>query len=76
MNDFLAHEVRNPLSVAVSGLRFVEGAVGDEVSPSVRDDLAMVRESLAYIDELMTQMLDLNKFLEGKRPSRASSFSR
>ena len=43
MNDFLAHEVRNPLSVAVSGLRFVENALSSSATPEVIADLNMVR---------------------------------
>ena len=41
MNEFLAHEVRNPMSVAVGGLRFVENALGDAASPEILADLNM-----------------------------------
>ena len=41
MNEFLAHEVRNPLSVAVGGLRFVETALGAAATPKVVADLNM-----------------------------------
>ena len=67
MKDFLAHEVRNPLSVAISGLRF---ALQDVKGMRVVRDLHMVKESLSYIDELMSQMLDLNKFIAGKNLRR------
>ena len=46
MNDFLAHEVRNPLSVAVGGLRFVESALSASTSPEVIADLKMARVAL------------------------------
>lgn len=56
MNNFLAHEVRNPLSVAVGGLHFIETALSESVSPAVRADLAMVAASLTYVDALMTNV--------------------
>jgi signal transduction histidine kinase len=78
MNNFLAHEVRNPLSVAVGGLHFVESALdkgATGVTAAVRADLSMVAASLAYVDALMTNVLDFNKFAAGKidlQPERHS----
>ena len=57
MNNFLAHEVRNPLSVAVSGLYFIERSLGAGVPAAVRADLEMVAASLSYVDALMTNVL-------------------
>ena len=48
MNEFLAHEVRNPLSVAVGGLRFVETALGAAATPKVVADLNMARVSTKH----------------------------
>ena len=60
-NNFLAHEVRNPLLVAVGGLYFIQNALGESISPAVRADLEMVAASLSYVDALMTNVLDFNK---------------
>jgi len=68
MKEFLAHEVRNPLSVAVAALRFASSSVdsGKGVAPGVSADLDMVSRSLEYIDDLLTGMLDLSKIKAGK----------
>jgi CheY-like chemotaxis protein len=72
---FQAHEVRNPLSVAVAALRFASSAIGDEAAPGVRSDLQVVSSSLEYIDDLLTGMLDLSRVAAGKihlHPERCS----
>ena len=68
-----AHEVRNPLSVAITGLAFVKDIL-KEVAPlipakvlnKINSDLGMVSTSIQFIEELLTSILDLHKFLEGK----------
>ena len=75
MNEFLAHEVRNPLSVAVGALRFVSDAAEKGQVEGFAADLDMVRFSLEYIDALLTNMLDLSKCIAGKiklQPRRIS----
>ena len=57
MNDYLAHEVRNPLSVAIGGLFFASDALGVDAPPDVTSNLGMVSTSLTYIEELLTSML-------------------
>ena len=59
MNDFIAHEVRNPLSAAMSALSFVSSTVGvdpplrDKASQdSVREDVKIIGQSLTFIDQV------------------------
>uniref|UniRef100_A0A7S3LPW3 histidine kinase n=1 Tax=Aplanochytrium stocchinoi TaxID=215587 RepID=A0A7S3LPW3_9STRA len=68
LNDFLSHEVRNPLSVAFAALNFVSSALKMELansSPDIRNgithDLDLINSSLQYIHELLNNMLDLSK---------------
>jgi CheY-like chemotaxis protein len=62
----MAHEVRNPLSSALSALSFVREAASQRVSdPGVRDDLMadieIVQNSLDYIDDLLRNMTDVHR---------------
>ncbi|KAL3915013.1 MAG: hypothetical protein SGILL_005845 [Bacillariaceae sp.] len=65
LNDFIAHEVRNPLSSALAALSFVrEGAqqISDESArESLSADVATVQNSLDYIDDLLRNMLDIHR---------------
>jgi PAS domain S-box-containing protein len=73
MNAFLAHEVRNPLSVAMNAINFTatslkEGAIfpSGQKKNEVQSDLRLVRKSLEYINELLSNLLDLTKSEENK----------
>lgn len=65
LNEFMAHEVRNPLAAALSACSFVREdlVVSKLVTPDSHlvEDLDVVRSSLSYIQELLTNMLDLNR---------------
>lgn len=71
LNDFLAHEVRNPLSAALSAANFVAAAVDDTGDHSqrqknidldgVREDVGVINNSLQYINDLLRNMLDMHK---------------
>ena len=68
LNDFIAHEVRNPLSAAMSALSFVQSEISvvpplaDEISrKSVEDDLGIIDRSLSFINDLLRSMLDLHR---------------
>lgn len=66
LNDFIAHEVRNPLASALSALSFVSSGVSDHVEDSVKrkaikDDIAIVDSSLQFINELLRNMLDVHR---------------
>ena len=54
--------------VAIATLRFASAKLSDEncAHPAVVADIHTAETSLTYVDELMTNVLDLNKFLAGK----------
>ena len=68
LNDFLAHEVRNPLSAAISACSFVSSALAEEpplateaAKTSVREDVGVIGSSLSYVNDLLRTMLDMHK---------------
>ncbi|GBG24146.1 Ethylene receptor 1 [Hondaea fermentalgiana] len=77
LNEFIAHEIRNPLSVCCSAVVFVQAAVAKEnqrlrkqtplTSPlnGILNDLQLMDVSLRFIDEMLRNMLDLNRFSVG-----------
>ena len=73
LNDFLAHEVRNPLSAAISATSFVSSAIheknplADEASrQSVREDVNIIDASLQFINDLLRNMLDMHRAAVGQ----------
>lgn len=68
LNDYIAHEVRNPLAAAISAASFVSSAV-QEPSPlreadtidSVREDVGIIESSLQFINDLLRNMLDMHR---------------
>jgi signal transduction histidine kinase/CheY-like chemotaxis protein len=65
LNEFLAHEVRNPLSAAMSALSFITSAVNEtshisneEFKKSLQEDTEIIGSSLHFIDEFLRSMLD------------------
>mmetsp|Transcript_19343 Transcript_19343/g.35765 ORF Transcript_19343/g.35765 Transcript_19343/m.35765 type:complete len:897 (-) Transcript_19343:70-2760(-) len=71
LNDYLAHEVRNPLSVAISANLFVRSTLegvtwtDDSMQGAAEQDLHLIDTSLRFIHDLLDNMLDLNKFMQG-----------
>lgn len=68
LNDFIAHEVRNPLSAAMSALSFVSMEVdtepplaSEEARQSVQEDLDIIKGSLHFINDLLRSMLDMHR---------------
>ena len=68
LNDFVAHEVRNPLSTCISACSFVSSAVNktqplmdDESRQSVREDVAIIARGLQFINDLLRSMLDMHR---------------
>jgi signal transduction histidine kinase len=69
LNDFIAHEVRNPLSAAMTASVFVSSAIGDEKTSladletrkSIQDDMGVIDASLKFINDLLRNMLDMNR---------------
>lgn len=70
LNDFIAHEVRNPLAAAMSACSFVsasvneaEPLVNEESRKSVREDVSIITHSLHFINDLLRNMLDMHRAL-------------
>jgi signal transduction histidine kinase len=71
LNLFLAHEVRNPLSSAISACTFATDTCqllkchGDpeqeECKQALQDDCKVIQSSLQFIDEFLRNMLDTHR---------------
>jgi signal transduction histidine kinase/CheY-like chemotaxis protein len=68
LNDFIAHEVRNPLSAAMSAASFISSAVNEreplttvEDRQAVRDDITIIESSLQFVNDLLRNMLDFHR---------------
>jgi signal transduction histidine kinase/CheY-like chemotaxis protein len=67
LNDFIAHEVRNPLSAAISATSFVSSMVS-QTNPlstadrqSAKEDVRIIENSLQFINDLLRNMLDMHR---------------
>jgi signal transduction histidine kinase/CheY-like chemotaxis protein len=67
-NDFIAHEVRNPLSAAMSAASFISSAVNEreplttvEDQQAVQDDITIIESSLQFVNDLLRNMLDFHR---------------
>jgi CheY-like chemotaxis protein len=65
LNDFIAHEVRNPLSAAISATSFIASSVSEaqplateEARKSVQEDVSIIGASLMFINDLLRNMLE------------------
>jgi len=78
VNDFVAHEIRNPLAAALTATQFLreelaQSSMSETTRHRLQSDARIVSHSLDYIHQMLTSMLDMNKLLEGKitlRPRR------
>jgi signal transduction histidine kinase len=64
LNDYIAHEVRNPLSAAMSALTFVKSSMIEKTTVNVNDiedDVRIVDSSLYFINDLLRSMLDFHR---------------
>jgi len=69
LNEYLAHEVRNPLSAAMSACSFLSFAhqdpspmiPGDDRHKTVLDDINIIQNSLNFINDLLRSLLDMQK---------------
>jgi len=68
LNEFIAHEVRNPLSSAIAALSFVSSKASDptlvtneERRQSMLSDIGVIDSSLQFVSELLRNMLDLHR---------------
>lgn len=68
LNDYIAHEVRNPVAAAMSACSFVKAAVNDkepckteETRNALRDDVGIIDQSLHFVNDLLRNMLDMHR---------------
>jgi signal transduction histidine kinase/CheY-like chemotaxis protein len=68
LNDFIAHEVRNPLSAAISATSFVSSMVSEtnplstaDARQSAKEDVQIIEASLHFINDLLRNMLDMHR---------------
>lgn len=71
-NEYMAHEVRNPLASALAALSFVSSKASDPiVVPSeesrslIKSDINVIDSSLQFVNELLRNMLDLHRTQNG-----------
>lgn len=68
LNDYIAHEIRNPLAAAMLACSFVKTSVHEteplrdrESRDSVREDVGIIDSSLTFMNDLLRSMLDMHK---------------
>lgn len=77
MNDFIAHEVRNPVSAAMAACSFVKSAVNGkhwkqqltespEAMQTLREDVQVIDHSLNFVADLLRNMLDMHRAADKK----------
>ena len=66
LTEWLSHEVRNPLSIATEAAEALKDDACYSNNPESSSHVDLISQSLSYIVDLLTDMLDLNKCIEGK----------
>ncbi|CAB9514998.1 respiration control sensor protein ArcB [Seminavis robusta] len=68
LNDFIAHEVRNPVAAAMSACSFVKTAINKkepfkdpESLATTRDDVFIIDNALMFVNDLLRNMLDMHR---------------
>lgn len=68
LNEFIAHEIRNPLSSAIAAINFVSLKASDpamvplnENRESLKEDIVVADSALQFVNELLRNMLDLHR---------------
>lgn len=68
LNEYIAHEIRNPLSSAIAALNFVSAQASDPEHVPLADsreafnaDLSVLDSSLQFVNELLRNMLDVHR---------------
>ncbi|GKY91829.1 hypothetical protein MPSEU_000154500 [Mayamaea pseudoterrestris] len=68
LNDFIAHEVRNPVAAAMAACSFVKAAVDKQpplVDPAAqqccREDISIIENALKFVNDLLRNMLDMHR---------------
>ena len=68
LNDFLGHEVRNPVAAAMAACSFVKAAVNENEPLSTEDsrsttrqDVVIIENALKFVNDLLRNMLDMHR---------------
>jgi signal transduction histidine kinase len=68
LNDFIAHEVRNPVAAAMSACSFVKTAVNakvpletEDARKEAREDVNIIDNALRFVNDLLRNMLDMHR---------------
>jgi signal transduction histidine kinase len=68
LNDFLSHQVRNPVAAAMAASGFVKAAVNEkeplstqEVRSTIREDVVIIENALKFVNDLLRNMLDMHQ---------------
>jgi signal transduction histidine kinase len=68
LNDFLGHEVRNPVAAAMTACSFVKAAVfeneplaTEESCSTTRQDIAIIENAMKFVNDLLRNMLDMHR---------------
>lgn len=79
LNDFIAHEVRNPVAGAIAACSFVQSALEHadcikrtELLQSIRDDVRIIDQNLSFVNDLLRDMLDMHRAKSNQLPIELS----
>lgn len=68
LNDFIGHEVRNPVAAAMAACSFVKTEIHkekplqtSEALDSAREDVDIIDKSLSFVNDLLRNMLDMHR---------------
>jgi signal transduction histidine kinase/CheY-like chemotaxis protein len=68
LNDFIAHEVRNPVAAAMAACNFLKVEVNkvdplpdEEAKEQAREDINIIDNSLKFVNDLLRNMLDMHR---------------
>jgi signal transduction histidine kinase/CHASE1-domain containing sensor protein len=68
LNDFIAHEVRNPVAAAMAACSFVKAAIHKdppfptyESLETAREDIGTIDNALLFVNDLLRDMLDMHR---------------
>ena len=68
LNDFIGHEVRNPVAAAIAACSFVKSEVSKEEPlrdqeslMATREDVTIIDNSLRFVSDLLRNMLDMHR---------------
>jgi len=68
LNDFIAHEVRNPVAAAMSACSFVKTALkpakpfpDEEALETTRGDVYIIDNALSFVNDLLRNLLDMHR---------------